>query len=289
MAAPPRSKADHRFQVFLILCLWIFIGYLYFFVGPGVFFTNLFDGSGGGDAGSAQNKTQEEYGDASDRLSKGTVNAFYPKTVQVDESFKIGLAACGSPVAVCLIDKGTNTQITKSQTLGVGAYIYAKLSSPSKDLTVNSDGNGERPVFKPAEVQQWEWSLTAARPDTYDLTIEVTTQRADSTKSLGTVMVQHITITAHDTAATWSARAARHIGDFFSSVVGALAAQFAAVVGFLVYRHNKRNPAAPAVQAPPTVQPRPTPPTIPTPARRPPPSPRQPAATMPRSGARKRR
>ncbi|MEV0900891.1 hypothetical protein [Actinoplanes sp. NPDC049802] len=292
MAERPRSKADHQLQIFLILCLWLLVGYLgYLYAARPGGFSGLVDDPGGGDTSSEHKEIQAGARKDLANLGLGTVIAYYPKTVQVDQSFKIELAVCASPVANCLINKEPNIQMTKPHEVGVEANVAAKLQSPSRNLAVESDGNGERLVFKDtnAKVQRWEWSFTAARPGTYDITIEVTPQQAISTRSLGTVLVQDIIITAEDTAATWSARAAGRISAFFSSVGGALAAQFAAVVGFLVYRHSKRNSPAPAAQALPMVQQQPTSSTAPTAARRVPPKPRKPVATTPRNGARKRR
>ncbi|AEV84537.1 hypothetical protein ACWT_3514 [Actinoplanes sp. SE50] len=306
MATPPRSKADQRFELFLILLLWLFVGYLYLFVGPGTFFTNLVDGGGGdqGGNGNVQEDVQRRRAAAEAALSQGTASAEYRKAVKVGETVEVRLTICGAAAKDCK-DSPSATSHDPDHAVVIaptktGGNIEVTLVSPDKEgLPEDLSGNGTK--FVPANgTKRWAWSLKAERPGTYKLTARVIIHWGETEAELDTTEVPPITVEVEDTFSAWTARWAKRAGDFMNSVGGALAAQFAAVVGFLVYRHSKRNtPATAAAQALPTVPPRPAPSTAqpqPQPmaprasgaTRRSPPKPRQPVATTSPDRVRKR-
>jgi hypothetical protein len=127
-----------------------------------------------------------------------------------------------------------------------GGNLYVELKSTDKDnLPEDPSGNVVQLVLGNG-VGHWRWSLKAKHPGRYELTTVVVVRRGNTSDPLATVDGPLINISAEDTFGTWTARWAKHVGDFLDSVGGALAAQFTALVGFLVYRFNKRNAPSPA-------------------------------------------
>lgn len=261
MATPPRSKADQRFELFLILLLWLFVGYLYLFAGWGVYFAELADGGGGGpgDSDNAQADVQRRAAAAEAALSPGTASAQYRKTVKVGQSFKVRLTICGAAAKDCR-DSPSPTSHDSDYAIVVaptktGGHVYVELKSPDKEgLPEDLSGNGQKLLLVNG-TKQWTWSLKAKRPGTYELTATIIVRFGESKEELDTTEVPPMTVKAEDTVSAWTARWAKRAGDFMNSLGGVLAAQFTAVVGFLVYRFNKRNspPSSTTTSSPSTL------------------------------------
>lgn len=84
----------------------------------------------------------------------------------------------------------------------VGGVQGASLKSSSDDVTVKllSDKKTQQTIAAPGDEAQWQWSVSASKPDDYDLTLVVTTYQEDSSRALVTLNPPvSIKLTVHNT------------------------------------------------------------------------------------------
>jgi hypothetical protein len=234
------SKSDHRFQLFLLACLWIFLGYLYVLVGPGVMFSNLSDGGGEDGEGRTQQDFKASLARDKEALAPGSSTAHFETTVDVGKPFNIELAVCGTDVQVCRSNGPHRYSAAETTDLEVGARIKVELMLPPDVKLVSGKVEDIRPVMPGDDGAHWYWMLKASRPGEHEARIQSTPLRGGAgEEALGKTATHFIAVTSRDTAATKVARTGSGLNSVLATGGGAVAALVASAVGFLVYRHNK--------------------------------------------------